>query len=138
MALYPNDANSIFITNSFSTMADRKPDTGYTSDRTYTSIVFESEAGYEKRRLKSRRAKRNYSLTYSKVTGLEKIAIENFYNARSGEFESFTFDLSHVNESGTMTTRFSGPLSVTHVLSAGSNVLENYYTVSFKLQETYD
>lgn len=138
MAVYPLNATSIFTTASFTSMADRQPDTGYTSDRVYNSIIFESEAGYEKRRLKSRRAKRNYSLTYSKVTGLEKIAIESFYNARSGEFESFTFDLAHVNESGTMIARFSGPLSVTHVLSAGSNVLQNFYTVSFKLQETFD
>ena len=138
MAIYPTDATSIFTTSSFTSMADRKPDTGYSSDRTYTSIIFESEAGYEKRRLKSRRSKRNYSLTYSKITGLEKIAIESFYNDRSGEFDAFTFNLEHVNEVGTMIARFSGPLSTTHVLSAGSNVLENYYTVSFKLQETFD
>lgn len=138
MAMYPNDATSIFTTSYFSNMSDKKPDTGFSVDRTYNSIIFESEAGYEKRRLKSRRAKRSYSLTYSKVTGLEKIAIEQFYNARSGEYESFTFDLSHLNETGTIITRFSGPLAITHVLSAGSNVLENFYTVSFKLQETFD
>ena len=138
MAIYPNDATSIFTTSSFSSMIDRKPDTGFSVDRSYNTVIFESEAGYEKRRLKSRRSKRTYDLAYSKISGLEKIAIEQFYNARSGEFESFTFDLAHLNETGTITTRFSGPLDINHVLSAGSNVLENFYTVSFKLQETYD
>ena len=138
MASYPTGAAGAFTTASFSTMADRKPDTGYSIDRTYNSIIFESESGYEKRRLRSRRAKRNINLTYTNITGLEKSAIENFYNARSGEFESFTFDLSHVNDSGTITVRFDGPLQVNHVLSSDSNILLNFYTVSFKLKETYD
>ena len=69
---------------------------------------------------------------------MEKTAIENFYNARSGEFEAFTFDLTHINESGTITTRFDGPLSVQQVHAAGDQLTENFYTVSFKLQETYD
>jgi len=138
MASYPTGAVGPFTTASFSTMEDRKPDTGYSIDRMYNSIIFESESGYEKRRLRSRRAKRNINLTYTNITGLEKAAIENFYNARSGEFESFTFDLSHVNDSGTMTVRFDGGLQVNHVLSSDANILLNFYTVSFKLKETYD
>jgi hypothetical protein len=122
----------------FTSMADRKPDKGFTAERKFDTINFTSQAGYEKRRLRSRRSKRNYNLQYTNITGIEKTAIENFYNARSGEFEAFTFDLSHLNESGTITTRFDGPLSVTQVLSTGSNLTQNFYTVAFKLQETYD
>ena len=122
----------------FTSMADRKPDKGFTAERSFDTITFNSQAGYEKRRLRSRRSKRNYSLNYTNITGIEKTAIENFYNARSGEFEAFTFDLSHINESGTITTRFDGPLSVTQVLSTGANLTQNFYTVAFKLQETYD
>ena len=72
------------------------------------------------------------------VTGVEKTAIENFYNARSGEFEAFSFDLSHINESGTITTRFDGTLKVQQVLSTGSQLTENFFTVSFNLKETFD
>jgi len=122
----------------FNSMSDRKPDKGFTAERSFDTITFNSQAGYEKRRLRSRRSKRNYSLQYTNISGIEKTAIENFYNARSGEFEAFTFDLSHLNESGTITTRFDGPLSVTQVLSTGSALTENFYTVAFKLQETYD
>ena len=53
------------------------------------AIIFNSQAGYEKRRLRSRRSKRNYNLQYTNITGIEKTAIENFYNARSGAFEPF-------------------------------------------------
>ena len=122
----------------FNSMADRKPDKGITAERIFDTISFNSQAGYEKRRLRSRRSKRNYSINYTNITGVEKSAIENFYNARSGEFEAFTFDLSHINESGNITTRFDGPLSITQVLSTGSNLTQNFYTVTFKLLETYD
>ena len=139
MANYPSGANTLpFTTSSFSSMSDKRPDTGYSIERTYNTVIFESEVGYEKRRLRSRRPKRSLSLTYTNVTGLAKLAIENFYNDRSGEFESFTFDLSHINDSGTMLVRFDGGLQVDHVLSSEANLLLNFYTVSFKLKETYD
>ena len=141
MYTYPSGAGGStlpFTTANFSTMADHMPDTGYQVDRTYNTIIFESEAGYEKRRLRSRRSKRSYQLTYTNLNGLEKLAVENFYNARSGEYEAFNFDLSHVNESGTISVRFDGNLQIQHVLSGGSNILLNFYTVSFKLKETFD
>lgn len=141
----PNDELSIRIFDSqvetldrFTSMADRKPDKGFNSERRFDSITFTSQAGYEKRRLKSRRPKRAYNLQYTNVTGIEKTAIENFYNARSGEFEAFSFDLSHINEVGTITTRFDGPLQVQQILSSGSQLTDNFYTVTFKLQETFD
>ena len=119
-------------------MADRKPDGGFTTTKKFATSTFTSEAGYEKRRLKSRRPLRSYDLKYTNVSGVERTAIENFYNARSGDFESFSFDLSHLNESGTITTRFEGDLQINQVLSAGTLLTENFFTVSFKLQETYD
>jgi hypothetical protein len=127
------------VTNDrFTSMIDRKPDNGIESQRQFDVTTFASQAGYEKRRLKSRRSKRNYSLTYTAITGVEKTAIENFYNARSGDFESFTFDLSHINETGTITTRFAGPLDVSQTYSTGTRLIDNYYTVSFSLQEVFD
>ena len=138
LASYPTGATGPFTTSSFTSMADHMPDNGYKIERTYNSIIFESEAGYEKRRLRSRRPKRTISLTYTNVTGLDKVAIENFYNDRGGEHESFNFDLAHVNDSGTILVRFDGSLQVTQVLSAGANLLSNFYTVTFNLKETYD
>jgi hypothetical protein len=122
----------------FTSMADRKPDKGISSQRAFDVNTFASQAGYEKRRLRSRRSKRSYDIKYTSITGVEKTAIENFYNARSGEFESFSFDLSHINETGTITTRFQGPLSIEQTYSTGSRLTENFYMVSFNLQEVFD
>ena len=97
-------------------MADRKPDKGISSNVLLTLTTFASQAGYEKRRLRSRRSKRSYDIKYTSITGVEKTAIENFYNARSGEFESFSFDLSHINETGTITTRFQGPYQLSKLI----------------------
>ena len=142
---YSGDSLSIRVYDSsvetldrFTSMADRKPDRGITSSRAFDVTTFASQAGYEKRRLKSRRSKRSYELQYSSITGVEKTAIENFYNARSGEFESFSFDLSHINESGIITTRFAGPLQIEQSYSVGSRLIDNFYTVSFSLQEVFD
>lgn len=139
MAVYPSDAVGPFTTANFTSMADIKPDRGYSEQRNYSVVTFESEAGYEKRRLRSRRSKRSFDLKYTNVTGLEKAAIEDFYNNRAGEFESFTFSLTHINQSGTLRVRFDGPLQINEVLAdTNANLLSNFYTVSFKLQETYD
>tara|TARA_Y100000817_G_C16485844_1_gene380161 strand:- start:305 stop:553 length:249 start_codon:yes stop_codon:yes gene_type:complete len=79
-------------------------------------------------------------LPTTNITGVEKHAIEQFYIARNGSFETFTFDLTHINENGTIQSRFDGPLQVSHVFSDSSNtsLQTNYYTVSFKLKEVYD
>ena len=129
---------SVVSLDRFNSMADRKPDTGFSTQETFASSVFTSQAGYEKRRLKTRRSKRNYSLTYSNISGIERTAIEEFYRARSGDFESFTFDLSHLNDSGTINARFDGSLDIQQVLSSGTTLTENFFTVSFKLQEVFD
>ena len=143
--IYPEDTlslrifdSSVSVSDRFNSMADRKPDSGFGTSKKFAVNTFTSQAGYEKRRLKSRRGLRAYDLQYTNISGVERTAIENFYNARSGEFESFSFDLSHLNEAGTISTRFDGDLQITQVLSAGTSLTENFYTVSFKLQETYD
>lgn len=138
MATYPNDAVGNFTIDTFSSMADRRPDRGYSESQNFSSITFTSEAGYEKRRLKSRRPKRTFSFTYTNVNGLIKQAIQNFYRARSGDFESFTFDLDHVSQVGTMTARFDGELAIQEVRSGASNVLNDVYSISFTITETYD
>ena len=119
-------------------MADRKPDKGFATNEKFDVASFTSQAGYEKRRLKSRRSKRNYSLTYTNITGIEKTAIEEFYRSRSGTFEAFTFDLSHINDSGTINARFDGPLNTTQVLSRGTALVDNFYTMTFNLKEAFD
>ena len=129
---------SVASLDRFNSMADRKPDKGFSTEEAFQSSIFLSQAGYEKRRLQSRRSKRKYSLQYSNISGIEKTAIEEFYRARSGDFESFTFDLSHINDSGTINSRFDGPLNVTQVLSTGTTLTDNFYTVSFSLQEVFD
>ena len=122
----------------FSSMVDRKPDNGFDIQRNFDTIRFESQAGYEKRRLRSRRGKRTFNIVYTNLTGVAKKAIEDFYVARSGEFESFVLDLEHLNEQGTTTVRFEGPLDIRQVLSASSNLFDNFFTVSFSLKETYE
>jgi hypothetical protein len=137
MAIYPNDATGSFTTATFTSMADRKPDRGFSEDRAFDIINFTSEAGYEKRSLRSRRSKRRFALSYSNVNGLVKQAIENFFIARSGEFESFTFDLSYIGQSGTINARFDGGLSIQEVKSGNASILDNFYNISFQLVETY-
>ena len=122
----------------FNSMADRKPDRGHQIDRAFDTVVFESQAGYEKRRLRSRRSKRTFQLTYTNLHGIAKKAIDDFYVARSGNFESFTFDLGHINESGTATVRFENNLQIRNVLSATSNLRDNFFTVNFTLKEVFD
>ena len=119
-------------------MENRKPDRGNEINKTFDVITFESQAGYEKRRLRSRRPKRQFSLEYTNVSGLEKDAIENFYNARQGVFESFFFDMTHINQLGTLITRFDGSLDVSHNHSLDGTKQNNFYTVGFALKEVFD
>ena len=119
-------------------MIDRKPDTGFSRSETFDVATFTSQAGYEKRRLKSRRSKRIYQLTYTNITGIERTAIEEFYRARNGTYESFNFDLSHLSDSGTINARFGGALDVTQVLSTGTALVDNFFTVSFAINEVFD
>jgi len=119
-------------------MADRKPDIGYSEGRSFDSVSFESQAGYESYRLRSRRPKRTYELTYTNITGIEKQALQSFYDARSGNFEKFTFDLDHINGIGNVTVRFEGEnLDVQHKGTRSSNLIDNYYDVTIRLKESF-
>ena len=58
MATYPLDAS----------MDTRKPDRGYSVSREFNVTNFVTAAGYEKRKLKSRRSKRRYTLAYNNIS----------------------------------------------------------------------
>lgn len=122
----------------FTDMRDRRPNNGFMTTNQFNVSKYSTQVGYEKRRLMSRRQKRSYQLTYTNVSGVEKEAIENFYRARSGEYETFTFDLTHINDTGTVRTRFNGPLEIQQVISSGSALTQNFYNVRFNLQEDFD
>lgn len=120
-------------------MVDRKPDKGFDYTTEIQVKTNKYYAGYEKRRLISRKPKRTWMLTYTNITAFEKIAVENFYRARNGEFQAFILDLEHLNEVGTAIVRFDGTLSLTHILSAAAGDLyRNIWTVAFKLLEVDD
>ena len=115
-----------------------KPDKGFGEDRVINSLIFESQVGYEKRRLVSRRKKTNWTLTYTNISGTIKDALETFYDARGGETSAFFFDLTHINETGTAVVRFEGPLKIKHNHSISSALNDNFYTIDITLKETYD
>ena len=126
MATYPTDAS----------MTDRKPDRGYSVGREFNVTNFVTQAGYEKRKLKTRRSKRKYTLTYNNITEARKENIVSFYDSRSGPFESFTLDLTHLNLTGSINVRFEGDLTVTHVVS-GDTTANDIFNISFNLVEAY-
>lgn len=120
-------------------MRYRKADKGFTYSHEMDVKTTKFIAGYEKRRLMTRRMKRKWDISYTNITGVEKEAIQNFYIARSGTFESFSFDLNHLNESGFATVIFDSPPKISHVLSGSpDNMLQNYYSVSMTLREVDD
>jgi hypothetical protein len=121
----------------FTDMRDRKPSNGFSIDREFSTKKYESQSGYEKRRLMSRRSRRTFELTYNNISGVEKQAIEDFYTARNGDFETFTFDLAHINSAGTVRTRFDGPIQIEQVISGGSALTQNFYSVQITLKEDF-
>ena len=135
MASFPSQATYSFNGTAYS-MADKKPDRGYTTQREFPVSTFTSQAGYEARRLLSRRSKRTFRLSYKNLRGPYKTAIENFYNARGGTWESFEFDLSYAGQSGIIFVRFDGSLNITEVQTSFDEI-NDFYNVSFNLQETF-
>lgn len=135
MASYPSEATYTSGSTTYS-MSNRKPDRGYQITQQFNTAVFTSQVGYERRRQISRRPKRQFSLTYTNINGGYKQAIENFFKARGGDFDSFAFDLSYVGQSGTIQVRFDGQLSVSEVQTTNS-FTTNIYTVSFNLIESF-
>ena len=125
-AMYPEDVG--FARN-------RHPDKniGITNNH-YTSVNQQFGGGYERRILRTRRTKRKYTLRYTKVESDVKEKIEIFYSDRNGDFESFTLNLSHIHETGTVLVRFEGGLNITLIDTVGAT---NYYDVSFTLVEVH-
>lgn len=119
------------------TMEDRKPDNGFSEDAQVDIITFSTQANYERRRQRSRRIPRSFSLTYTNLLAPYKRAIEQFYYARGGNFEAFTFDLSHIGQTGSAIVRFDGPLNIQHVRSSPVNDLNSIWSVQIKLAEVY-
>lgn len=120
-------------------LGDRKPDRGFSAEEKIDVVVFSAIAGYEKRRLRSRRAKRKWNLTYTNISGTEKSALEVFYRNRFGSFEAFFFDLTHVLElSGQSTVRFEGAIQFTVNAAKGLDLNDVFYTAKISLQEVYD
>lgn len=119
-------------------MQDRKPDKGFNETEEIEVSLFRSQAGYEKRRLLSRKFLRTWSLSYTNISGVERQSIKDFYRARSGSFESFRLDLDHLSQTGTTTVRFDSPIADTtnHIL--GDLESQKYYDVSFTLREIFD
>lgn len=125
MALYPDDISGL---------SSRKPDRGFTQRKQYLNSTYQTQVGYEKRRLLSRRAKREYSLSYTNITASLKEALETFFDSMGGEYTTFSFDLTHVSETGTIRVRFNGPIEITHIVSRNSL---NIYTVTVNLVEDF-
>lgn len=135
MASFPSEVIYNFMGTEYS-LSNRKPDTGYTTQKDFEVSTFTSQAGYESRRLLSRRSKRTFRLSYKNLRGPYKTAIENFYNARGGTWESFEFDLSYAGQNGIIFVRFDSPLNITEVQTSFDE-LNDFYNVSFNLQETF-
>lgn len=135
MASFPTDA-TYSLNGTLYSMSDRRPDRGFSTQREFPVSIFTSQAGYEARRLLSRRSKRFLTLSYTNLSGPYKEAIENFYNARGGTWESFEFDLSYAGQNGIIFVRFDGPLNLTQVLTSLDEI-NDFYNVTFNLQETF-
>ena len=128
--IYPNNEPTIH------TISGRHPDKNISISNSYkNTIKQEFGGGYERRIIKTRRTQRKYTLRYTKVEDAVKTEIENFYNARSGDYESFQFNLAHIHESGLILTRFQGDLNITLIDTLGDT---NYYDISFTLLEVYN
>jgi hypothetical protein len=135
MAKFPTDATFTLGPTTYS-MVNRRPDRNYQIIKNFENATFVSQIGYEKRRQLSRRSRRSFSFQYTSLPGYYKAALENFYDSRSGDFETFEFDLSYAGQSGTILVRFASSLNVTQVI-ATDNVLTDIYNVSFTLQESF-
>lgn len=135
MAAFPNDATYTLGGVTYS-MINRRPDRGYQISSQFNTATFTSQIGYTRTRQITRRALRTFSVSYTNVLGTYKQALENFYLARAGGYESFDFDLAYVGQSGTIRVRFEGPISVTQVLTT-DNILTDVYSVSLNLTESF-
>lgn len=135
MARFPSEATySVGVTTY--TMSDRRPDRNFSITEVFNNATFTSQVGYQRTRAISRRSKRQFQLKYTNISGAYKQALENFYRARGGDFNSFELDLSYVGLSGTIQVRFGNDFSVSEVLTT-SNLVSSVYNVTFTLNESY-
>lgn len=136
MASYPNEA-SITIGSDTYVMTNRKPDRGLSYQSSFGVAEYQSQIpGYSARRLLSRRPVRTFTLSYTNILKPYLDAIILFYEARGGTFESFDFDLAHINQTGSIRVVFSNAPRVSQVFSKESTT-EDIYTVTFDLRETF-
>ncbi len=135
MASFPSGATYSVGPTTYS-MSNKKPDRNFTVNEVFNNASFTSQNGYQRTRAVSRRSKRQFQLKYTNISGAYKQAIENFYRARGGDFDSFEFDLSYIGLSGTIQVRFGTDFTVSEVLTT-SNVVTSAYSVSFTLTESY-
>lgn len=135
MASFPTDATYTSGITTYS-MSNKKPDKGFSIDEVFSTALFTSQIGYEKRRQKSRRSKRKISLNYTNINGGYKTAIENFFKNRGGDAEAFEFNLSYLGLNGTILVRFDGGLQTSETLSS-PDPLNSFYNLRFTLQETF-
>lgn len=135
MINFPQDATETINTTTYY-LANRKPDRGIVFESKYSTNIFTSQSGHEKRQLITRRPKRSFTLNYTNISGAYKTVIEQFYKNQGGEFSAFIFDLTYIGLSGSIIARFDGPLRITQVLSTLDEETD-IYTVSFNLTETF-
>ena len=114
---------------------DRKPANGFSTDINIENVTFRSQSGYSKSRLISRRPRRKWTLQYVNVTGIDVDSIEEFYNNRFGMHETFVFDLTHINKSGTTFVKFAQPIRITFKQSLGTDEADVYYDVDVIFEE---
>jgi phage-related protein len=70
----------------------------------FSTLISDSESGYEERRSKRANPLRRFILTHSIMTLTEKDAIKNFFIAEKGAYGSFTW--TNPNDSVEYTVRF--------------------------------
>ena len=118
------------------TMSNKRPDRNFSINETFNNATFTSQNGYQRTRAISRRSKRQFQVKYTNISGAYKQALENFYRARGGDYDSFEFDLSYIGLSGSIQVRFNNDFSVSEVLTTTS-IVTSVYNVSFTLTESY-
>ena len=121
MATYPTDAS---ITT--------RPAKNIASTRGFNNRITEYGGGVLKVENLNRRSRRTFELRYVNITELEKNNIESFYQDRLGDYEVFTFDRTHVLETGTIEVRFSDTFRSTLKNNYGGT---DYYDVTISLVE---
>ena len=135
MATFPTDAVATVNSITF-LMSDRRPDRGFSIKKTYKNNIFVSQSGHEKRNSISRRPKRSFSLEYKNISGGYKEVLEQFYDARLGDFEAFNFDSTYIGLVGTILVRFDGDIDISEVVTS-TTIDKSIYNVTINLTETF-